>query len=115
MSPDDNHCGTPQTISKKPIVVILPIRFPIPNRSWALSHQEKANVFAEHLAKMFAAPANTSDEDAEILHYPNAPCQLSPSIKPFSLSESTWFRLNNCRCIKESSEKNSCVANHHVQ
>ena len=85
LSPVDHSLWKATKKFKRPIVAIPPIRKP--NGTWARSNIEKANEFAEYLVNVYTTPQINNNYDAEIESYLNAPCQLSPPIKPFSPNE----------------------------
>lgn len=83
MSPNDHSLWKATRKFKRPILQASPIRQTDGN--WARSNDEKAQVFAEHLSKVFTPLDNTEHE--EISSYLDAACQLSPPIKAFSPAE----------------------------
>jgi hypothetical protein len=68
---------------KRPTPIVSPIKQEDGN--WARSNSEKAQVFAEHLSRIFT-PLN-NQEDEEINNYLDAPCQLSPPIRSITPTE----------------------------
>ena len=57
-------------------------------RTWAKSDQQKANLFGEHLSKVFE-PFQSQDQqhDSDILEYLDSPAQLDLPINPFHVNE----------------------------
>lgn len=72
---------------KQPQANIPPIRKE--NRSWARTDDEKAQVFAEHLSKVFTPhpSEDTTDSLNQLRQFLEAPHQMSPPISAFSPKE----------------------------
>lgn len=85
LSIDDHSLWKATKKFKRPIIAVPPIR--TPDRNWARTDQEKVDIFAEHLAKVFSSVPNDNIDDADILNYLDIPCQLSLPVKSFSPAE----------------------------
>lgn len=85
LSPSDHSIWKATKKFKSPTVPMPPIRRS--DNNWARSNDEKANLFAEHLAQVFTLPATNNNLDDEIEDYINAPCQLSLPMEAFSPAE----------------------------
>lgn len=72
---------------KSPQVSIPPIKDE--NNKWARNDKEKANVFAQHLAKVFQPypPSSSAEEEDDIMEFQETPFQMDFPIKKFRLKE----------------------------
>lgn len=74
---------------KKHISQIPPLT--IPYRCWALSNEEKANIFRKHLAQVFILfPSNDINFVIEIEEHLNLPWQLFLPVKPSTLNNKQY-------------------------
>lgn len=70
---------------KRPQSVNPPLRYS--NGQWARSNEEKANLFAEHLAKVFEP------------HPQQYGANLSPSTEDVTVQQATQFKVRDVKCI----------------
>jgi len=77
LSPTDNTLWKATKSLKHPQAPVQQIRKP--NNEWALSDNDKANVFAIHLADAFKAEHGHTDDEVD--DFITAPCQMSLPIR----------------------------------
>ena len=71
-----------------------------PNGEWVWSDEEKADVFAQHLKKMFKAePAEDNNDRMDFINAQCPQCQMSPPIKVFTPLEVKAIirKVNTCK------------------
>ena len=83
LSPTDNTLWKATRQLKRPQAPVPPIRNP--NKAWARSDTDKANVFATHLADVFRVEQGHIDDDVE--DFITAPCQMSLPIRAITPAE----------------------------
>jgi hypothetical protein len=83
LEPNNHSLWRATKKSKRPTTPVSPLRRE--DGKWARSNSEKAQVYAEHLVRTFT-PLN-NQEDEEINHYLDSPCQLSPPIRSITPTE----------------------------
>jgi hypothetical protein len=85
LCPEDHSLWKATKKFKRPTIATRPIR--TPDRTWARSDQQKVNIFAEHVAKVFSPAEDHNIDRAEILNFLVVPCQLSLPVRFFSPNE----------------------------
>ena len=97
LSPEDYSTWRAAKKFKRPIKTVPPIKKP--NDIRARSDEEKAEVFANHLANVFKPiPPDDDADNNEINDFLDRPCQLHLPIRAFSPIETSCL-LYTSRCV----------------